>query len=460
MAFFIAHFCIGVVLARIGLGPRFGTIESTQYGSYVFVTIGFICWVRGWIGFHISSLSIAGILWGLSHSGQTLLQESLNGMVVRVASTSNTRGPLLVATDSGVVFETIGFQRLGVHGRLQPHDSEGLFSSSRVTFRPIFEPRSPTLTWWQKWQNTFQLWAHESTKRLNRVDRVLTAGVVFGMQGTLPKTIEESFKKTGLYHLLVVSGLHVSLMAALFASILKAPLQLGYSLRLISPQIWRQLSALLQIGAVLGALAYLSLTGASAAAQRSALFFAVRGLSLVFCGVVPFKATLLVTAAMQILFFPLGFVSEGTCMSWAAYLVVARPRKQMEVSIQQTIWLVFFLQVELMVLVTAVFGQLILIGLVTNLLFVSVFPVILVACLIAILSPWVGISTVALAFPHNYMNLVAWFHQLTEVWPFLSISRGQLPVGIRVLSLLISIGIILNAFRRLSIREEGGVEHG
>lgn len=404
--------------------------------------------------------SMAGISWGISHSGQTILQKPSEGRVVMVAATANVRGPLLVVSDNGTVFETFGPQNLGMLGSLKSHPGAGLFNAKRLMFSPTFTPGFQAVTWWQRLQETFREWLRKSTRHLSAVDRVLVSGIVFGEQGSLPKRIEDSFKNTGLYHLLVVSGLHVSLMAAVFSCVLRAPVQLGYSMQLISPRVWGQFSAFLRVSAAVGAMTYLSLTGASAAAQRSALFFAVRQVSLVFCGDIPIIFHLLLTAMVQILIFPLGFLSEGTCMSWVAYLVVANPAMRVSSSMWQSCWSMLTIQVELMVLVTAIFGQLVVIGLVTNLLFVSVFPVVLLSCLIAVLAPWPVLTRLVLEVPHNYLKLVDVFDCLTKLWPLLSIPRDQLPSWIRGFFLILSVGVVLNAFKRLSISQIGGSKHG
>lgn len=460
MAFFIAHFFLGVVLTRFGLGPQFQIIKYVVYSSYLMGGLALISGSTGWLRMRAIFFSLAGILWGISHSGESILQKPNEGRVVMVAATSNVRGPLLVVSDNGTVFEAFGPQNLGMLGTLKSHPGNGLFNTKRLIFSPTFTPGFQALTWWQRLQRTFRGWLRKSTRRLNDVDRVLVSGIVFGEQGLLPKRIEDSFKNTGLYHLLVVSGLHVSLIAAMFSFTLRAPVQLGYSLRLISPRFWGQFSAFLRIIAAAGAMTYLSLTGASAAAQRSALFFAVRQVSLVFCGDIPIIFHLLLTATVQIMIFPLGFLSEGTCMSWVAYLVVANPVIRISSSIWRSFWSMLLLQVELMVLVTAIFGQLVVIGLVTNLLFVSVFPVVLFSCLIAILVPWPELTKLILEVPHNYLKLVDVFDWLTKLWPLLSIPRDQLPSWIRGLFLILSVGVVLNAFKRLSISQMGGSQHG
>jgi predicted membrane metal-binding protein len=460
MAFFIAHFCLGVVLTRFGLGPQIQIIKYVVYSSYVLGVLALISACKGWVRLRAIFFSLAGISWGISHSGQTILQKPLEGRVVMVAATSNVRGPLLMVSEDGAVFETFGPQNLGMLGTLKSHPGDGLFNAKRLMFSPTFRPGFQTLTWWQRLQETFREWLGKSIRHLSAVDRVLVSGIVFGEQGSLPKIIEDSFKNTGLYHLLVVSGLHVSLMATMFSFVLRAPVQLGYSLRFISPRVWGQFSAFLRVSAAVGAMTYLSLTGASAAAQRSALFFAVRQVSLVFFGDIPIIFHLLLTAMVQIMIFPLGFLSEGTCMSWVAYLVVANPVMGVSSSIRQSCRSLLTLQVELMVLVTAIFGQLVVIGLVTNLLFVSVFPVVLFSCLIAILAPWPDLTRLVLEVPHNYLKLVDIFDCLTKLWPLLSIPRDQLPSSIRGFFLILSVGVVLNAFKRLSISQIGGSKHG
>ena len=140
MAFFIAHFCIGVVLARLGFGPYFRFLDHILFGAFIFGVMAFTADWRAWKWPRVGFFSIAGVLWGLSHAGQFVLKGSGHGTVMMVAATSDGRGPLLVVSEEGRIFEAFGSQRSGAHGRLRKDDGGTLFSPARLTFHPIYTP--------------------------------------------------------------------------------------------------------------------------------------------------------------------------------------------------------------------------------------------------------------------------------------------------------------------------------
>lgn len=457
IAFFIGSFLFGVIFSRAGLGPNAAWLDFLLGAGLAGGALSLACAPESRAR-RICLTSCAGLLWGMTHSGRVGLAEQGMGVVTMVSATSEHAGPLLIAMEDQI-FEAYGPQRLGEIGSLSSRMSSGLLSPSRLTFHARFATGGSKMSWWRQVQRALQNKAQDALRHLAYVDRRLIGGIVFGSQEALPVPIREAFRRTGLYHLLVVSGLHVSLIASLLSLVLRAPLQGAYAFRLISPLTWRHVSSLLKVGSALGAMAYLSLTGASAAAQRSALFFVVGQLCPVFFGRIPLVSQMLWTALSQVLLFPLGFLAEGTFMSWAAYLVVVR-RTFHGSGLLPVLQRAFWVQCELMVLVTAVFGQLVLLGLVTNLIFVAAFPVIVVASILTLFRPPAAVLGLALAFPRNYVDLVSLFARLCDVWPSFSVSGEDLPRWVRGLAWGFSVVFVLNAFRRLSIREEGGLYDG
>jgi ComEC/Rec2-related protein len=456
---FISFFVIGALLARQGFGPSAVNLDFL-IGAIFFLGISAL-----FVGLKTSFsasliICVLGLVWGISHAGRTHDRERRFGRIVQISAVSKQPGPILVEAN-GLIFESFGPQHLGSTGELSARVVQNVFASSRLIFRVIAVTSSQNPSWWERLQSILQHQVERMLEPLDFLDRRLIGGIVFGTQESLPSYVRNSFMRTGLYHVLVVSGLHVTLIAALLAFTLKAPLQFSYAFRIISPTAWRQVSAALQVGSALCAMAYLSLSGASAAAQRSALFFVIRQLSSVFCGDLPLKNQLLYTALAQILIFPLGFLSEGTLMSWAAYLIVVRRTLathgwSISALLGHTLWIQF----EMTVLVAAVFGQLIILGLLANLIFVSVFPVIIIAAMIALLRPPKIYLNLALEFPRNYVYLVSQFDRLCDLWPLLSLSREELPASLRAMAVVVSVIFVLNAFRRLSISTKGGVHDG
>lgn len=58
-------------------------------------------------------------------------------------------------------------------------------------------------------------------KNLNKSNSKIAAALILGNQSEIPQKITDSFKKSGIYHLLAISGLHVSIIAAFICFMFK-----------------------------------------------------------------------------------------------------------------------------------------------------------------------------------------------------------------------------------------------
>lgn len=397
--------------------------------------------------------------WGLGHAAPFPTAVTRDAVVVKTSVRDVVRGPVLIATDTGLL-EVLGPQRPGASGSVSAPPGARLFGTSRgVLMARRVEVGPEDL--WQAVRERIRATFSERMATLPLFYQRWLAGLVLGESAVLPQDVRDAFKRTGLYHLLVVSGLHVSLMALVLAAILRAPVQGAYALRLIGPERWRQAAAALDVLAAAAALLYLAVTGSSAAAQRSALLFGIWRGSAVFVGAVTPRERLLIAAALQALFFPVGFVGEGTLMSWAAYLLVLRPGKT-SLRADGLEGLRAFLpgealrcQLALTVLVTAVFGQLALIGLVANLVMIPAFPLLLVTGLLAMLAPGLPWTPLLLGIQRSFIALVRLFDGLCDLWPWLSIAPEALAMPVRYGAVVLSTWILLNRCRDLSISSEG-----
>src|SRR5690606_15143771 len=54
----------------------------------------------------------------------------------------------------------------------------------------------------------------------------------------------KNFRLTGLLHLVVVSGFHVTFVAGLIGGLFRVPLMILYAFRIVSPGLWVRLSCL------------------------------------------------------------------------------------------------------------------------------------------------------------------------------------------------------------------------
>lgn len=210
-------------------------------------------------------------------------------------------------------------------------------------------------------------------------------GIYLGDQTEIPEAVKSSFKRVGLYHLLSVGGLHVTVLSALGTFLLRAPLIGVYgSGKLLKPHhigIFFQILNLLGIGL---AFFYLMMAGATPGVQRSVLLYVYSLLGLIFWGRTPLLQRAIGGLFIQSLLFPIGFLSEGAVMSWVCYLRVSHLLEKPG-EFRQKFMETLMIQFELAVLSGAFFGEFSLMGLAANGCLIAVFTALFVMTLVLII---------------------------------------------------------------------------
>jgi len=285
------------------------------------------------------------------------------------------------------------------------------------------------------------------------VPRGWLSGILLGEKRDLPPALKTAFKLAGVYHLLVVSGLHVTIMMFLVALLLRVPLHLAYALRLIPGSEWPEVAAAVRVVVALMSVIYLMMAGMPVAAQRATLLFVWYQLGCVFIGTMPLTTRLLLGATLQTLVFPIGFVSEATLMTWGAYLMVVQVgHAQWHQGFLRALRQTLVLQMWLILLVTGVFGQVSLLGLIANLCLVPLLGVLLASGLLVAFFPFFRWGDLLLVFHASFAEMVSRLASLTIHYTWLAPAPADLPVWCRPLALVFSAGLLLNACRDLSIR--------
>lgn len=387
-------------------------------------------------------LGVCAFFWGFTHAAPPLEKSLPLARVEMSGSSSDSSGSILVS-QGGAIYEAYGIQRSGILGEVRVKSTRRLFSRYQASFHSRYEASGPgPRNWGERAAFALKSTAMSALKRWPANERQWLSGILLGEKTKLSLRVRQAFLKLGIYHLLAVSGLHVSLIAEILALTLKAPLQLAYALGCINPRRWRQLSAWL--ATVTGALAavYVYATGFPAAAQRSLIAWLLAQLVGIFYGYPPLPSRLLLTAVAQCLLFPVGFLSEATLLSWAAYLLVLDGGWESGP---------FRVQVVLSGLVTAVFGQLSIIGIFANMALIPVFSLLIAAGVWIVLLPFGPCAKFLLRCHDAFIDIVVALGSFCEKHIWLAPPPEALPVGIRIVAALLSAWTILNALRNLSI---------
>lgn len=167
----------------------------------------------------------------------------------------------------------------------------------------------------------FREWAgRQSSRYLPEKEKGLFLSLFAGDRSGLDQELAESFKKTGVSHVLAVSGLHVGLLALLLNLVLKK-LPLPYAV---------------QFGIIMTALLFFTaFTGGQASTVRAVLMFGILQGSYFFNRAKEPKTAYLLTLLLLLLYNPfylydigflLSFISVGAILFLYPFLLADKPR--------------------------------------------------------------------------------------------------------------------------------------
>ncbi len=141
----------------------------------------------------------------------------------------------------------------------------------------------------------------------------IAAALVSGLTDPISEDAAEVLRRTGLAHILSISGLHMALVAGIFLAVLRALAALfpGFSSR-------HPVKKYAAAGALAGAFVYLHLAGGSVATQRSFIMLAVMLLALLFDRSALTMRNLAIAAMVVLIVSPHEIAGPSFQMSFAA----------------------------------------------------------------------------------------------------------------------------------------------
>jgi hypothetical protein len=270
----------------------------------------------------------AGFLWALSHHAPSIGHPRGIYYVRQSGLFSHAYQGMLVANHHQVGL-AFGSAETGSSGVLTAKPYAGTLRSSRATFHLLDPPRSPK-RWYAAVDSFFRYWQQKMATRLadhTPFVRAWLGAIIFGRIKELAPELLASFKRLGIFHLLVISGMHITFLDRFLRWLLLLPFCLGYSLRLFSPLRWLRVKIVVELLTSAGLIAFVCLIGQPVAAQRSLLLCCGSNFCHLLCGHMPLSLRLLWVFFLQSLLFPIGLVSESAAMSWLAYLLLIYHRE-------------------------------------------------------------------------------------------------------------------------------------
>lgn len=382
LGLWIGGFLTGASLGRVGVIEDFVAATHAPW-AFVGVVLG-LALTKAHLAAACMVFGISGFIWGVHHAAPQACASG-RGKVVRAPSWVQASGTYIVATSQGRR-ETQGVSlEVEERGTIERFGGRRLLTTCRSRLRvdPAPRQRDPSLLGLIR--SSFDAGTHDWLERFPEVRRPWIRGLLFGQQSTLSEEVADAFRHLGLLHLLVVSGMHITLVAWLVERVTALPWILSYSLRLLGPRAYFVMLGVPRVLSMLLVAIYSVCVGLSQASLRALLVYGVwrfwRGLD----GTVPLGQRLLIAATVQTWVAPLGFLSESTLLSWGAYLLVLRPDPVAGGAlclVSRAVWT----QSQLAVLSGVVLGTVPVLGILANLLIVPLFPIAFGALVIILLT--------------------------------------------------------------------------
>lgn len=294
-----------------------------------------------------------GFLWGMSNNGTSPKELNATGIIAKSQ-------PFVLSDKEFVVIKTENIQiasqskySKGTKGNIKCLSFRCKFSPSNAYFNHII----PQLEFIQKLKIAFQKKVGHSLRGFkNRKIRSFIKGILFADPNGIPIQIKEQFKSLGIYHLLITSGIHITILFLFFSLLLLIPFQLLYVVRLINPNTWVYLFGFLSLLSIFFLTVYGMASGLSLPIKRCLISILFSLLISLFYSKIPKTDLISFSFLVNTLLFPIGLLSKGSILSWGSFIFLALSLKE-EATLTKNLKHFLEIQVLLVLLLFLVLGN-------------------------------------------------------------------------------------------------------
>lgn len=264
-------------------------------------------------------------------------------------------------------------------------------------------------------------------------DASVVLAVLLAEKGTLPDQLVEQFRTTGVSHVLAISGLHISLLTGMLLAVLMA-LPLAPRVRTVVVLAWLW--------------SYVVFIGWPTSATRAAAFWTIALVALQLHVLVSLPTILLLAATVLVSLDPLFLLDVGFQLSISAvagiFIVLFLTR-----DLPKRSWVLDLTLVSLGAwlatgpVIAYHFGNVVLSGVMTNLLVVPLVPALLVLAVVALLLSLVFMPAAMLMtwLTHGVIGWIDWATSLISAQPGLFYEGVNVPVWSVFVYYLVMIGL-------------------
>jgi predicted membrane metal-binding protein len=163
---------------------------------------------------------------------------------------------------------------------------------------------------------------HHTLSRFPQDIRSWMSGFLLGRSGQLDKNLVDSFRRVGLMHVLVLSGSHLSVLAAAILLVLRLPGLLLYLFKHLSVRSWVIYWTISSMVAALSLFSFCVVVGFTQTVQRAFLGFFVCNVASMVGLAHDTKTRIKLIFGLQSILFPVNLLSLSLMLSWSGAFVL------------------------------------------------------------------------------------------------------------------------------------------
>ncbi len=423
---FVMHTKVNYALLAVGLS--------------FFLLLAWVCLTISWSKITVSLLAFG---WGFWHHAPS---PPTSACSIAVTRTTLGQGPSLIFELDGKDYLAFGNSESGNIGGVKTGHRKDILGRIRAKFVETNRSYHPYLLVEHLAISLHQLIRNQIYQNPISIQGWLAC--FFLGDSTLAKELLfESFRQTGLIHLLAISGLHISLLSYFFFLFSLGLAQILYAFNLMLPATFQLLKVICSLFSILIGFVFVLAIHSPFSATRAIMIASIHILRTCFFSTLTTKESVLLAFSAQSLIFPLAMIHESTLLSWGSYLLLVGAKGNLA-ALTTTIKV----QLKLFVFVCAVLGQYYLLSPISNLLILSVLPFIVFCSLCSLCINLIPkpIFQIAVWVQESFLECIYKMAEGFALVPYANddpLFSGYLP---RIIAIFASVYFLLNSLKRIA----------
>jgi len=314
------------------------------------------------------------VLWARLHNAPTIQEPTFAEVIHSRSGTSDVSRELIIRDSTSKFYQ--------IRGRAKTGDKGQVVCRKFCYFKP-----NQTVLSAEDMSHHFRAFFRKCIEKLPPGMHSWSYALILGDKSLLETEQKQAFKGLGMYHLLVISGLHISYIGAALLTLVQSSIIPFYSMKLIRPTIIPYVSSSIKILCIIAVVLFCYTLGFPVSAQRAAFIFITANIGKAIGIKIKQSSMIVFAVTLQILLFPEGVWGISSALSWGAYLIFSRtensPKKNVleaTKKILETYWFLFLW-------IYAFLNQIVPLAIIFNLILLPIFSPLFILLFVAILLP-------------------------------------------------------------------------